>query len=364
MNTEKITREEIASLLISALPSRPNASAAFGGRGYTAQEMKEAFDRLPLFLIERFNSLIDDLTDTEDGSLAASLPTGIGEGHTLADLFSDIQSGALTDYLSAGEETLAVRLSRLEEEIATAASYDYLRAVPTGIFKTHTLADLITDLRSGALSQYFVTMNGVLEPRLCALESKAEATAKKLRENATLTGLKSGHTLADLFADIKSGALAGYLETAKGKLEARLTDTEEALSALGEEKLGESAPTGISDGHTLSDLFADIKDGTILGYIPKGDTVLSIFLDKLAENIRTLSEKPSFSSAEYKTGITADQTLDGFFLSLTDGSFFDTVTYESETLASYLDALSSRLASLESGETPLTLDCGSPAARA
>ena len=61
MNTEKITDSEIEQLKVASLPSRPTAPPSFGGRGYTAKEMKEAFDKLPLFIIARLNSLIDDV---------------------------------------------------------------------------------------------------------------------------------------------------------------------------------------------------------------------------------------------------------------------------------------------------------------
>lgn len=61
MTTQKITDAEIASLRIAALPTRPTAPSAFGGRGYTAEEMKAAFDRLPLFIIQRLNALIDEM---------------------------------------------------------------------------------------------------------------------------------------------------------------------------------------------------------------------------------------------------------------------------------------------------------------
>ena len=61
MTTSKITDSEIESLKISSLPTRPTAPTAFGGQGYTATEMKEAFDKLPLKIIEEFNALIDDI---------------------------------------------------------------------------------------------------------------------------------------------------------------------------------------------------------------------------------------------------------------------------------------------------------------
>lgn len=61
--TTKILPSEIADIKISSLPTRPTAPTSFGGKGYTASDMKAAFDRLPLFIIERLNALIDDVTE-------------------------------------------------------------------------------------------------------------------------------------------------------------------------------------------------------------------------------------------------------------------------------------------------------------
>ena len=44
MKATKITDNEISDKLISSLPSRPTAPASFGGRGFSANEMKAAFD--------------------------------------------------------------------------------------------------------------------------------------------------------------------------------------------------------------------------------------------------------------------------------------------------------------------------------
>jgi hypothetical protein len=68
---------------ISSLPTRPTAPTAFGGKGYSATEMKEAFDRLPLYVAERLNSLIDDI---ESGSLADL----IAESEPFATLLGDV----------------------------------------------------------------------------------------------------------------------------------------------------------------------------------------------------------------------------------------------------------------------------------
>lgn len=70
MNTKKILDSEIESLSVASLPTRPTAPTAFGGSGYTASEMKAAFDRLPLRIIEGFNSLI---TEIENGAMLGAL---------------------------------------------------------------------------------------------------------------------------------------------------------------------------------------------------------------------------------------------------------------------------------------------------
>lgn len=122
MKSKIITEEEISPLKISSLPTRPTAPSSFGGRGYTSAEMKAAFDRLPLFIIERFNALIADIEAVGEGSLASSIMTGFAQGHSLCDLFSEIKSGEILSTIPTGDGSLASelavikeRLSRLEE---------------------------------------------------------------------------------------------------------------------------------------------------------------------------------------------------------------------------------------------------------
>ena len=79
--------------------------------------MKAAFDRLPVFIIEKFNSLLDDIVSTDSGSLSASVPTGIRSAHTLKILFADIVNGVFSTYLSIGDETLAEMKIRLAYEV-------------------------------------------------------------------------------------------------------------------------------------------------------------------------------------------------------------------------------------------------------
>ena len=117
MNTKPILESEYADLRISALPSRPTASSAFGGKGYTATQLKEAFDRLPLLLIERFNRLLSDIESSSDGSLVAEIPTALESGHTLKHFFEDVKNGALATYLSVGGTTLAEALDTMEAAV-------------------------------------------------------------------------------------------------------------------------------------------------------------------------------------------------------------------------------------------------------
>lgn len=119
MKTTKITENEIAELKVASLPTRPGASVKYGGCGYSAAETKAAFDKLPLFIIQKFNSLLDDIC-AEDGGIASAVQTGLAGGHTLADLLGDIKSGALISYIvaSSSGESLSAVLRRLSERIA------------------------------------------------------------------------------------------------------------------------------------------------------------------------------------------------------------------------------------------------------
>ena len=117
MTATKITNADISSLRVSSLPSRPTAPKSFGGAGYTATQLKEAFDRLPLYIISRFNELIDDITREGDEGLLGSIPSGIEEGHTLADLVADIKSGNMSTYIDVLGESLAERIVAINEEM-------------------------------------------------------------------------------------------------------------------------------------------------------------------------------------------------------------------------------------------------------
>lgn len=115
--TTKIKDEDIAKRGVSSLPTRPTVPTAYGGRGYSSDEMKAAFDALPIFLASKINSMIDDAAREGSDSLAAAIPTGISEGHTLADLFSDILSGAILGYITLHGESLFDLITNLRSEV-------------------------------------------------------------------------------------------------------------------------------------------------------------------------------------------------------------------------------------------------------
>ena len=117
MKARQIRPADIADILISSLPSRPTAPTTLGGKGYSASQMKEAFDKLPLYVVERYNELIECIGESGEDSLAAAIPTGIREEHTLNDLFVDIKSGGIAGYLTFLGKSLSEHIYTLYEEI-------------------------------------------------------------------------------------------------------------------------------------------------------------------------------------------------------------------------------------------------------
>ncbi len=117
MQSKKIQDSDVRSLKISSLPTRPTSSTSLGGLGYSSRDMKEAFDALSLHIIEHYNTLIDDITDEPDSSVAAVIKTGITDSHTLSTLFSDIVSGAFAGYMTVFGEPLSLYLAKMREEL-------------------------------------------------------------------------------------------------------------------------------------------------------------------------------------------------------------------------------------------------------
>lgn len=133
---QKITQSELAEKSIASLPTRPSLPSLYSGRSLSAKELRRAFDQLPHLLAERFNALIESLGLYKEGeaidSFAQVLATGLREGHSLADLFDDLKSGALCEYMNAdGERTLAQVLTSLSERLDEGIRY-VVQTVGTG----------------------------------------------------------------------------------------------------------------------------------------------------------------------------------------------------------------------------------------
>ena len=76
--------------------------------------MKAAFDKLPLLIIERLNSLIDEI---ESGEVCGAIPTGIDGASTLAELFTAFTSGTLASVIAHRDTTLTAYLEALRADV-------------------------------------------------------------------------------------------------------------------------------------------------------------------------------------------------------------------------------------------------------
>ena len=95
MSLQEITERELSLYGVVSLPTRPGASREFGGRSYTPTELKEAFDRLPRLLAERYNELVRQVSE---GDLAETLTvTRDGEPVSLQAYLKDITERLLEE---------------------------------------------------------------------------------------------------------------------------------------------------------------------------------------------------------------------------------------------------------------------------
>ena len=117
MKAQKISTEQIEGLRVASLPNRPTAPEEYGGVGYSAKEMKEAFDRLPLFLLEKFNELVDDISAEGEDSIAHQIKIGLGNQISLRDFIDWFSSGVILSFIPVAEETLAHFLANLRRDL-------------------------------------------------------------------------------------------------------------------------------------------------------------------------------------------------------------------------------------------------------
>ena len=117
MKANKINDADISGIKVSSLPTRPTTPTAFGGSGYTATEVKAAFDRLPLYIIERFNELIDDIVTEGEDSISHVIKVGLGEEVSLYDFADWFYDGRILSFIPYGGTTLADFLDALRNDV-------------------------------------------------------------------------------------------------------------------------------------------------------------------------------------------------------------------------------------------------------
>lgn len=150
MPIAQLTENEMNREGVVSLPTRPNGDYASGGEALSAAELKERFDRLPRYIAARLNAVIAALNadpSDDDGAIAGMILTGLfpgeNDGHTLADLFSDILNGDLAGYLSVGNGSLSEGLSRKEDTFLVAShSGDVLTPEDQVEYRCGTLSEL------------------------------------------------------------------------------------------------------------------------------------------------------------------------------------------------------------------------------
>ena len=236
MTLKRITDADIAGLGVSSLPSRPTAPRSFGGAGYTAKEMKAAFDRLPLFIISRLNLLIEAIGTAGEEGVSALIPSGVRDGQSLRDLLLDVTSGELADYLYVLGTPLSEAIASLRSDVTKLESGASHSAGELGgtLNKIEALEALIEDARieDARLGTELSTLRAATDAAVATLSDRCEDT------DESVAALEE--RIALISSEVKS------LDSGLGTLGASLT-------SLGEEIYAEieSLRTGVGDGDNI-----------------------------------------------------------------------------------------------------------------
>ena len=191
MNELRINEADIADLKIASLPSRPTAPRSLGGYGYTATQMKAAFDKLPLFIVNKFNLLLESIERVGEGSVASAIPTGIGDEHTLSDMLDDIVSGVFATYLTVSGESLAESITAIKTQL----NQCLIRAVTNGSKLTTQESDIkanetLLSSHSDTLSSHSSTIASHTS-QITSLISRIASCEERLRQAENTIGALS-----------------------------------------------------------------------------------------------------------------------------------------------------------------------------
>lgn len=117
MNKYKISEEEFHKVSLTRLANNPSSQSRYSGARLSAEELKMRMDE-PLKLFKgKLNAVVSLIFGEGDDSALDHMPTGIKEGHTLAQMIKDVvsTSAEFAGYLSVGEKTLLKKLEEIDK---------------------------------------------------------------------------------------------------------------------------------------------------------------------------------------------------------------------------------------------------------
>ena len=252
MKAKTILYDDIADIRISSLPSHPTAPRALGGMGYSSKEMKAAFDKLPLCIIERYNALIEDIGDVGEDSLAAAVPTGIKKRHTLSNLFDDIVSGELATYFNIFGESLISHLISIKNDI------DSLKT------KVNDLEKLITGAPNNENSEYdtmdsIAVENGTIDGATAENGTVDSAAV----ENDTIDGATAEYENSESTDEPLNPEDEGYIpDDPESESESSDSDAEDTASNSEDTSLTAECTDALSDGGN-TDVLNESDESTV-----------------------------------------------------------------------------------------------------
>jgi gas vesicle protein len=119
---ENIQNTQIERAKMASVATRPNSTGLYGTTAMTSAQLKERMDALPLLAVEKVNELINYIK-TSDFASDIKINEGTSLSAFATKLLSDIESGALSEYLmvKSGDETVTLdhKLVTIMSEIAT-----------------------------------------------------------------------------------------------------------------------------------------------------------------------------------------------------------------------------------------------------
>ena len=117
MRAKPISFSQMQDKRIAAMPTYPTNKSSLGGAGMSANDLKMAFDAFSILIMQEFNNLIADISVSPADSISGVMKTGIQGGHTLANLFDDLQNGNAITYIKVNGKSLATELIEIKEAI-------------------------------------------------------------------------------------------------------------------------------------------------------------------------------------------------------------------------------------------------------